>query len=531
MTKLLPDLVRTSAARTPDAPALVYKSDTWSYRRLDSAMAQMARAVLRHGLERGDRVAVYMEKRPETLIALLGASAAGGVFVPVNPVLRPGQVRHILADCNVRVLVTSPDRLTTLKDELADCPDLRLIVLVDAKHAAALPSGVAVASWPSFLEDDPTEGPEPHRVLDSDMTAILYTSGSTGLPKGVVLSHRNVVTGAKSVRSYLNISAKDRILSVLPLSFDYGLNQFLTAFLAGATAVIMNYLLPADVIRMVAEERITGLGCVPPLWTQLAELTWPDAAASRLRYITNSGGKMPKRTLERLRAALPRTDVYLMYGLTEAFRSTYLSPAEIDRRPDSIGKAVPHAEILVVREDGSLCGPGEAGELVHRGPLVSLGYWNDAERTAERFRPSPVQPYGLCLPEIAVWSGDTVTMDEDGFLYFVGRRDDMIKTSGYRVSPTEVEEVVYATGLVGEAAAIGAPHPVLGQGIVVVATRGKTGAFDPSAVIAACRQQLPGFMLPLAVIEKPALPKNPNGKIDRRSLTDMLQDFFEAADS
>jgi len=524
MTDLLPDLVRASAALRPDAAALIYRAQTLTYRELADTMTSVAAGLLAHGLQRGERVAVYLEKRPETVTALLAASAAGGAFVPINPVLRAGQVRYILTDCNVRVLVTSADRLRTLAGDLAHCPDLRLVVLVDGEPDAIVQAGVPVISWPGLGLTEPSR--PAHRVLDCDMTAILYTSGSTGSPKGVVLSHRNIVSGAASVCAYLQLTANDRILSVLPLSFDYGLNQFVSAFQAGACVVIMNYLLPADVIRTVAQERITGLGCVPPLWIQLAALDWPEAAAGCLRYITNSGGTMPKQTLDRLRKALPHTDVFLMYGLTEAFRSTFLPPSEVARRPHSIGKAIPNVEIMVVREDGRLCGPDEEGELVHRGPLVSLGYWNDPERTAERFRPSPVQPPGISIPEIAVWSGDTVKMDTDGFLYFVGRRDDMIKTSGYRVSPSEIEEVVYASGSVGEAAAVGVPHAALGQGILVIATPGPSGTLDATAVIAACRQHLPGFMVPHAVIERPALPRNPNGKIDRRALADGLEDYF-----
>jgi acyl-CoA synthetase (AMP-forming)/AMP-acid ligase II len=216
-----------------------------------------------------------------------------------------------------------------------------------------------------------------------------------------------------------------------------------------------------------------------------------------------------------------------MYGLTEAFRSTYLPPSEVDRRPDSMGKAIPNVEVMVVDAEGRPCAPGQEGELVHRGPLVSLGYWNDPVRTAERFKPAPGQPGGLCLTEIAVWSGDVVTTDEDGFLYFVGRRDDMIKTSGNRVSPTEVEEVVHGTGLVKEVAAIGAPHPTLGQGIVLYVTPRDGAAVDVEALLGECRSQLPAFMVPHVVLTRPALPTNANGKIDRSLLRDEASGTFE----
>lgn len=364
----------------------------------------------------------------------------------------------------------------------------------------------------------------PHSRIDGDMAGILYTSGSTGKPKGVVLSHRNLVAGASSVACYLKNDSDDRILSVLPLSFDYGLSQLTTGFHVGATAVLMNYLLPRDIVDIIGQEKVTGLAAVPPLWIQLAQLKWPRETS--LRYITNSGGAMPRATLDLLRGALPDTAVFLMYGLTEAFRSTFLPPEEVERRPDSMGKAIPNAEVLVVREDGTRCAVGEPGELVHRGALVSMGYWNDHEKTAERFKPLP-STSGLPIPELAVWSGDTVRMDEEGFLYFIGRRDEMIKTSGYRVSPLEVEEVAYGTELVGEAAAVGVPHPVLGQAIVLVVTSRDTSPLDPDALLVACKLHLPAYMVPSRIeCREDSLPRNPNGKIDRKLLAQAWQDTF-----
>jgi len=523
MSELLSDLLLAAAARAPEAPALRYRDDTVSYDEFARRADAVARGLTALGLGRGERVAVYLEKRLETVFAMFGAARAGGAFVPVNPLLKPAQVRHILRDCNVRVLVTSTGRLAALADALADCHDLNTVVTVDGAPEG-LPAHVAGLEWPALGGGDGGRGP--HRVIDTDMTAILYTSGSTGLPKGVVLSHRNMVAGARSVSQYLENCADDRILSVLPLSFDAGLSQLTTAIASGASVVLMNYLLPKDVVTMAGRERITGITGVPPLWNQLADLDWPAAAVASIRYFANTGGHMPRTTLGKLRRALPNAAPYLMYGLTEAFRSTYLPPSEVDRRPDSIGKAIPNAEILVVREDGSLCGPGEPGELVHRGALVALGYWNDPARTAERYRPAPGQDPGLPVPELAVWSGDTVRMDEDGFLYFVGRRDEMIKTSGYRVSPTEVEEVVYGCGGVGEAVALGIPHPTIGQAVVIVATPAGEAPVDEARVIAQCRRELPPFMVPHRVIGLAALPRNPNGKIDRKALAEEYRDLF-----
>jgi acyl-CoA ligase (AMP-forming) (exosortase A-associated) len=520
MSELLHDLIFDSAARAPSTEALVDGGRRVDYAALADLVRQGARSLLSCGLARGERVAVYLEKNIENVAAMFGAAAAGCVFVPVNPLLKAGQVGHILRDCDVRVLVTSPDRLASLGDELARCATLRTVFTTGPAvcHAS---SPVLLRQWGGLLAD---LGPPlvPHRVIDADVAAILYTSGSTGKPKGVVLSHRNLVAGARSVAGYLGNTRDDRILAVLPLSFDYGLSQLTTAFHVGATAVLLNHLLPRDLVKAVQAERITGLAGVPPLWMQLASCTWPEDCT--LRYFTNSGGAMPQATLARLHRQLPHATPYLMYGLTEAFRSTFLDPAEIQRRPDSIGKSIPNAEVLVLRRDGSECDPGEPGELVHRGALVALGYWNDPARTAERFKPH-VRLTGLPMAEMAVWSGDTVRRDAEGFLYFVGRADEMIKTSGYRVSPAEVEEVAYGHAAVAEAAALGVPHPELGQAIVLFAHG--PGLQEEAPLLAALKAALPAYMVPRRIeISAEPLPRNPNGKIDRALLAAQMAGGF-----
>lgn len=522
---LLHELVGLTAQRTPDAPAVTYGPVTISYTGLNDQVERFAAGLLSSGLQRGDRVGIYLEKRLETVVASVGAPAAGGVFVPLNPLLKAEQVGYILRDCNVKVLVTSVDRLAALGDALAECPDLQRVVLIDAPASLPALPAQSVSSWAALLDHAPLRPGEGHRVIDTDMVAILYTSGSTGRPKGVVLSHRNMVAGAKSVASYLGNGPQDTLLAALPLSFDAGFSQLTTAFHSGARVVLLNYLLPRDVLKTMERERVTGLTAVPPLYIQLSQLEWPATVAQHLRYFANTGGRMPRETLQLLRGKLPSTQPFLMYGLTEAFRSTYLPPEEVDRRPDSIGKAIPNAEILVLREDGTPCEADEPGELVHRGALVGMGYWNDAEKTAERYKPLPVglagRPAGLQIPELAVFSGDTVRRDAEGFLYFIGRRDEMIKTSGYRVSPTEVEEVLYATQLVGECAAFGVDHPSLGQAIQVIATPPSgADALDVPALMAACKARMPAYMVPAGVqgVAGP-LPRNPNGKIDRKRLS------------
>ena len=528
MANLIHEGLLQSASLSAEREALKDRSVSVNYGDLAQAVGGFAGACLSLGLNRHDRVAVWADKRLETVVAMYGASAAGCVFVPINPVLKAEQAAYILQDCNVRLLVTTAERWATLAGHTTACPDLQDVALMKGSAASASQPArhghVGVHVFDELAGSDAGPG---HRCIDTDMAAILYTSGSTGRPKGVVVSHRNMVAGVDSVTTYLGNHADDRLLAVLPLSFDYGLSQLSTAFAVGACAVLHNYLLAGDVLKALARERITGLAAVPPLWIQLASLEWPAAIGEHLRYFTNSGGAMPTATLAELRRRVPRAKPYLMYGLTEAFRSTYLPPEQVDVRPHSMGKAIPNAEILVLREDGTECAPGEPGELVHRGALVALGYWNDPEKTAERFKPVPGQRRELVMPEMAVWSGDTVRRDDEGFLYFVSRRDEMIKTSGYRVSPTEVEEVIYRTGLVAEVAALGVSHPVLGQAIVLVAQPASGQAADSAALLAACKEALPLYMVPHHIDwHDGALPRNANGKIDRKDLAGARASLF-----
>jgi acyl-CoA ligase (AMP-forming) (exosortase A-associated) len=506
----------------PRRAAVTYQDETLSYGELARRVGRAAAGLRRLGLRRGERVVVYLEKRLETVVAMLAVSAAGGVFVPVNPLFKPQQVAYVAADCEAVAVVTTVERHRLVGPRL---PQVRHLILIGDEPQ--IPEPRPVTPWSRLCEDSFGADQETFaadeetfaadEVIDSDVAAILYTSGSTGSPKGVVLSHRNLLAGARSVAQYLGHTSEDVVLGVLPLSFDTGFSQLTTAFVAGAHVVLVNYLVPGAVVRLCARHGVTGLTCVPPLWLQLAAQTWPEAATRRLRYFANTGGRLPKPTLDALRATFPQARPYLMYGLTEAFRSTYLDPAQVDRRPDSIGKSIPNAEILVVRPDGTACEPGEKGEIVHRGALVALGYWNDPERTAERFRPYPPggSPWGT---ELAVWSGDVAYRDEEGFIYFVGRNDELIKTSGYRVSPTEIEEAAYATGLVGEAVAFGVADDTLGQHVVLVVSGPSGASCDTETLVKALERDLPRYMVPRRVLVRDRLPRSGNGKFDRTEL-------------
>ena len=515
MRTQLHEMVAGMAAARGDSPALTFKQTAVTYGDLWSDVVSFGGALQQIGLRRGERVAVYLDKRVESVVSMFGASAAGGVFVPVNPLLKPKQVAYILGDCSVRVLVTSVERFELLRAELKRCPSVKHVIVLGAPRQPAPELECTLVDWDELKGAGAVAG---SGGIDVDMAAILYTSGSTGKPKGVVLSHRNLLSGGESVSRYLDNDEHDVILAALPLSFDAGFSQLTTAFNVGAHVVLVNYLLPGDVVRLCAEHGVTGLTCVPPLWIQLADQAWPPEATRSMRYFANTGGRMPRATLAKLRMIFPDAKPYLMYGLTEAFRSTYLDPAEVDRRPDSIGKAIPNAEILVVRADGTSCEPGEEGELVHRGALVAMGYWNDRERTAERFKPAPGRERALCTEELAVWSGDVVVKDKEGFLYFVGREDEMIKTSGYRVSPTEIEEIVHGTGLVRDAVALGVEDPRVGQRIVLAVSPADRRELDPEALLTELRRQLPLYMVPSEVVVRPELPRSPNGKFDRKLL-------------
>lgn len=513
---LLHQLVGASAARTPQAIALIDGARRITYETLAAHIEAVAAGLLARGLQRGERVAVWLDKRIETVVACFAASRAGLVFVPINPVLKAHQVDHILRNCTVSLLIGNAARLALLDGVLSAGPPPPPMLATDSAAWADLwqTATAAVSPAPTFA------------MTERDVAAIFYTSGSTGKPKGVVLAQRNLVAGAFSVAQYLGNRADDALLAALPLSFDAGFSQLTTAFAVGARVVLLNYLTPRDVLRALAEAHISGITAVPPLYNQLVRQPWPADCARHLRYFANTGGHLPRATLDRLRQYAPQAQPFLMYGLTEAFRATYLPPEEIDRRPDSIGKAIPNNEIHILRPDGTPCAPGETGELVQRGPLVALGYWGDPLATAERFRPLPAalcspRPEGhdaigpLPLPEYAVYSGDLVRADAAGFLYFVGRRDEMIKTSGYRVSPTEVEEALHATGLVAECIAFGVPHADLGQSIRVVAVAAQDG-LTADALLDACRPRLPAYMQPAtADIRTTPLPRNANGKIDR----------------
>jgi acyl-CoA synthetase (AMP-forming)/AMP-acid ligase II len=364
-------------------------------------------------------------------------------------------------------------------------------------------------------------------LMTDDTSHIIYTSGSTGLPKGIVISHRNTIDGAKIVSGYTGLKPDDRMMAALPFNFDYGFNQLMNAVYIGATLVLHTFFMPQDLLRVLEEQEITVFAGMTPIWTKIFNPKLTDLSKdydfSRVRVLTNTGGKVPIPIVRKMRSLFAEAEIYLMYGLTEAFRSTFLDPREIDRRPGSIGKAVPNVEILVLDKDGRACGPDQEGELVHRGALISKGYWNSPEKTAEVFRPNPLLGEENAHLETVVFSGDIVKKDEEGFLYYVGRKDEMIKTKGYRVSPTEVEELISHLEGVHDCIATGFEQEDEILLRVFVTLNKETASRD--AVMTACKQQFPFYLVPDDIVVRDGFPLTANGKIDRNRV---IEEFHDA---
>lgn len=517
MDFLVHHLLRTTTQRAPGKEAIVHGKQRLTYGEVAGQTAGLAQSLRQLGLQSEERIGIWLGPSAPQVLSIFAVAQAGGAFVPINDALFPNQVAHIVNDCRVKGLITDQAKLAALHEVIDSLPSLEFVIVVHRDplptHSLPLYSFAALCATPA-----PTRWQD--WGIEKSLAAILYTSGSTGKPKGIMLSHANIMAGASIVATYLGISEVERILAVLPFSFDAGLNQLTTAFRQGGTIVLTTFVFARELVQVLLKEQITGLAGVPTLWSLLAQPSsgfqknqFPD-----LRYITNTGGAMPQNVLALLRQALPATKIFLMYGLTEAFRSTYLAPEELASRPTSIGKAIPNTEILVVNEQGQLCQPGEIGELVHRGPTVSLGYWGHPILNEQVFRPHPLLPPEQASFERVCYSGDLVKLDEEGFLYFIGRRDTMIKSSGYRISPTEVEEILFQSGKVRGAAVIGLPDPLLGQQVKAFVVPKDGEILDPAQLMAFCAERLPRYMAPKCIEVIQDLPKTSSGKVNYPAL-------------
>lgn len=477
--------------------AIIDGEHEYDYGTLVALVETNATTLIQQGLKQGERVSIYLDKTVEAVIALYAVWTAGGVAVPVNEVLKTRQVDHILTNSGSKLVLSSPRMISRLDEVIFRHTKVLHVDLSSQKRGAR--------SLPLC-----TNAREP--------AVILYTSGSTGRPKGILISHTNLLAGARIVSEYLGIQEDERIISILPFSFDYGLNQLLTSVGKRATLILQRSHFLPDICRTLEKHQITAMAAVPPLWIQLMQgySPFPTMSLPHLRYMTNSGGVFPVELVRRYRAHLPHVRIVLMYGLSEAFRSAYLPPDQIDVRPNSMGKAIPETELYVVNEEGRECAAGQVGELVHRGPTVALGYWEDPETTRLVFRPNPFAL--LNSEERIVYSGDLVKKDEDGYLYFVGRRDQMIKSQGFRISPEEIEEIILASGLVSEVAACGEPDPVSGTVIVAHVVPRDRDAFTTRELLSYCQREMPSYMVPRMVHLHDSLPRTTSGKLDRKSL-------------
>lgn len=496
------DALRRSALRVGNKPAIVDGDRNFTYSALARDANTVSATLAGQGVARGDRVAVFLDKSYAAVVATYAIWCAGAVVVPINEGLRATQVRHILEDSGSRILLSEPRKLAAIDSEAY--------------------AGVATLNVDSVLADggeqsafDVPKGSEAF-VGGDEPAIILYTSGSTGRPKGILISHANLLAGARIVGRYLELTEHERILSVLPFSFDYGLNQLLTAVDQGATLVLQRSLFPPDICRSLERFEITGLAGVPTLWIQLMQRHSPFSrqAFPKLRYITNSGGAFPVELVQRYRAHLPHTRIFLMYGLSEAFRSTYLPPEQLDLRPSSMGRAIPETEILLIGEDGKEVPPEVPGELVHAGPTVALGYWNRPEATAAVFRPDP---RSADRPKV-VYSGDLVRRDAEGFLYFVGRGDQQIKSYGYRISPEEVEEALHASGLLSEVVVRGVPDELAGMAVQAHVVPRLPDAFSVDELRRYCEAKMPRYMVPQQIVVHADFPRTSSGKVDRKNV-------------
>lgn len=474
----------------------------------------LANSLIGEGVARGDRVAIFMDNSVETAVAIFAVLKAGAVFCVINPTTKSDKLAYMLGNSGATVLICDRLHFNTALAAGVRARDLRCIVGVPDCPGSSELGGPRTLAFRDILEGASSAAPVID-CIDLDLATIVYTSGSTGFPKGVMATNLNVVAAANSITQYLANTADDVILNVLPLSFDYGLYQLLMAFKVGATLVLeKSFVYPYRVVDLMLRAKVTGFPGVPTIFAILLQLKdLRKYEFPSLRYITNTAAALPVAHIRRLREVFPHAEIYSMYGLTECKRVSYLPPEELDRRPDSVGKAIPNTEVYVVDEGGRRLPAGEVGELVVRGAHVTRGYWRDPEETARKFRAGP-------LPgETVLYTGDLCRVDEAGFLYFIGRKDDIIKTRGEKVSPKEVENVLYLIEDVAQAAVLGVPDPVLGQAIKAVIVPRNGTPLTPRELIAHCARHLEDFMVPKIVEFRADLPKNGNGKIDRKEVT------------
>lgn len=513
------EFLELSARRSPDKTALVCQDGRLSYQEVEDKSNQLAHALAEQGVRRGDRVAIYLENSVEAVLSVFAVLKAGAVFLVINPTTKPDKLAYILNNCRAAALITDIRKSSDVEKPRTQLPYLKSVFVagMDSVPRNDDPSKgdfLKVLSYESVFDDAHfPKLPPPKKCIDIDLAALIYTSGSTGKPKGVMLTHLNIVSAATSITTYLENVPGDIILNVLPLSFDYGLYQVLMAFKVGATIILeRSFTYPYVVIERLVQEKVTGFPLVPTISAILLQLNLQNYDFSALRYVTNTAAALPTHHIHQLRSLFPHVKLYSMYGLTECKRVSYLPPDQLDLRPTSIGRGMPNEEVYIVDDGGQRVGPNVIGELVVRGSNVMKGYWESPEATSKVLRPGPFPG------ENVLYTGDLFKMDEEGFLYFVARKDDIIKTRGEKVSPKEVEDVLYSLNGVAEAAVIGVPDKVLGQAIKAVVTLREGTQLTERDVQRHCLSNLEDFMVPKFIEFRDSLPRTSSGKISKREL-------------
>ncbi|MEX1232924.1 MAG: class I adenylate-forming enzyme family protein [Planctomycetaceae bacterium] len=503
-----------SALRLPAKTALVCGDKRWTYAEIEAAANRLAHALIADGVQRGDRVAIYLDNCYEAVVSIFAVLKAGGVFMPVNPTTKADKLSYLLNNSRGRVLVTTSRQVANFEAVLSRAEHLQTVIAVGPMIDTGTPLPQRIVDWDELHHQFAHRNAAPKKqAINIDLAALIYTSGSTGNAKGVMLTHLNMVFAATSITTYLENREDDVILNVLPISFDYGLYQLLMAFKIGGTLVLeKSFTYPHAVLKKVVAEKVTGFPIVPTISAILLQLDLSKYDFSRLRYLTNTAAALPTEHIHQLRRQLPHAKLFSMYGLTECKRVSYLPVDQLDRRPGSVGVAIPFTEVFIVNNRGEKVGPGEVGELVVRGAHVMKGYWEDSIRTEERLNPGPL-PH-----EMVLYTGDLFKQDDEGFLYFVGRKDDIIKSRGEKVSPKEVENVLFAHPQIAEAAVIGVPDAILGHAVHAVITLKAGAALTENDVLSYCKQNLEDFMVPKTVEFRDELPKSANGKIDKKQL-------------
>ena len=505
---LVHHFLEESAARYPHKTALIFGERRLTYQQIDEMANRLANAFLAHGLQRGDRVGIYLNNSIESVVGIFATLKAGGTFVVINHSTKQDKLAYILNNCNAWGLLIE-SRKQAMTEWLAAQQTIPKMTVFCGKR-------VDVVSRQANFDDiqAAVTGKRPFSpTIDRDLACLIYTSGSTGDPKGVMSDHSNVVFAADSIITYLENTPDDIVINMLPLSFDYGLYQLLMTFRFGGTLVLeKGFVFPAAILKRVEKERVTGFPGVPTIYAILLQMDLSAFDLSSLRYMTNTAAALPASHILELRDAFPHVTLYSMYGLTETKRTLYLPPSELDRRPDSVGIAIPGTEVWIVGDHDEPLQAGEIGELVARGRHVMRGYWANPEATARRYRPGPIPGEMVC------YTGDLFRMDTDGFLYFVGRKDDIIKCRGEKVAPKEVENVLYGLPGVVETAVIGIPDDITGEAVKAFVVHEGNG-LTKAQVMAHCRANLEDFMVPQVVTFCDELPKTSSGKIKKTGLS------------